>query len=226
MKKELIIAVYNEDISWINNINSVDKIIVYNKGDRDIFSNIPNIEVIKLPNVGREAHTFVYHIVENYEKLADHTIFLQGDPFYHSYLTPETINEHLANHTYKDIREPAFNGDFVHDWTGLCKGIYSKYLEGAAPEIYFSPGAQWIVPQKCIKHKSIGLYKDLLSELSVHRVTNTDGIVNAWTAEGLFNYLFDEEKTEKNSFEVSNEIEQRFLESIDFYHNRMMSGQI
>jgi hypothetical protein len=231
MKKELIIAVYNEDISWINNINSVDKIIVYNKGDRNIFTNNPNIEVIKLPNVGREAHTFIYHIVENYEKLADHTIFLQGDPFYHSHLTPETINDDIRKHNYKNMREPAFNGcdtqdeNLVHDWTGLCKGIYSKYLQGSAPEIYFSAGAQWIVPRNCIRHKSIGLYQDLLQELSIHRVTNTDGIVNAWTAEGLFNYLFDEANEERESFEVSNETTQAFNESIIYYH-RKLSGQI
>jgi hypothetical protein len=229
--KELVIAVYNEDISWINNIDSVDKIHIYNKGQRNIVSTDPRVQVTTLPNVGREGHTFTHHIVNNYDRLPEHTIFLQGDPFYHSHLTPETINDVIRNHDYKNTREPAFNGrdtldeSLVHDWTGLCKGIYSKYLQGSAPEIHFSPGGQWIVPRNCIRHKSIGLYQDLLQELSVHRVTNTDGIVNAWTTEGIFNYLFDETNVERESFVVSNETTLAFNDSISYYH-RKLSGQI
>ncbi|KAF2267627.1 hypothetical protein CC78DRAFT_456856 [Lojkania enalia] len=33
----------------------------------------------KLPNVGREGETYLYHILNNYESLARHTVFLQAD---------------------------------------------------------------------------------------------------------------------------------------------------
>jgi hypothetical protein len=36
-------------------------------------------EVIKLPNVGREAETYLNHIVNRWDSLADRTIFLQAD---------------------------------------------------------------------------------------------------------------------------------------------------
>ena len=35
-------------------------------------------EVIKLKNIGREGHTYLSHIINNYDKLADITIFLPG----------------------------------------------------------------------------------------------------------------------------------------------------
>jgi hypothetical protein len=41
--------------------------------------------VLNLPNVGREADTYLRHIVQNYEGcLADVTVFCQGNPFEHS----------------------------------------------------------------------------------------------------------------------------------------------
>jgi hypothetical protein len=44
---------------------------------------------VQLPNIGREGHTYLYHIKENYYKIAmgeclSKHIFLQGDPFPHS----------------------------------------------------------------------------------------------------------------------------------------------
>jgi len=78
MNIELVIARYNEDISWLNKIKN-KKITIYNKGKDDI-----NKESIKLPNIGRESHTYLTHIIRNYNNLADITIFSQGDPFFHS----------------------------------------------------------------------------------------------------------------------------------------------
>jgi Protein of unknown function (DUF3431). len=46
----------------------------------------PGFAQVCLPNIGREAHTFLTHIIANYNALPRHTAFLQGDPFAH--LTP------------------------------------------------------------------------------------------------------------------------------------------
>ena len=35
-------------------------------------------KVIPLPNVGRESHTYLTHIVTQYDDLSDYTIFFQG----------------------------------------------------------------------------------------------------------------------------------------------------
>jgi hypothetical protein len=88
MKTEIVIARYNEDLSWLKNIPKTIKITIYNKGINDI-ENMKNLEkikynIIKLPNIGRESHTYLYHIINNYDNLADKTIFCQGDSIFHS----------------------------------------------------------------------------------------------------------------------------------------------
>jgi hypothetical protein len=88
MNVEIVIARYNEDISWINKIPSKTKITIYNKGIDDI--KYPSI---KLPNVGRESHTYLTHIIDNYDNLADTTIFTQGEPFFHSPNFIELVKE-------------------------------------------------------------------------------------------------------------------------------------
>lgn len=67
MQTQLVIARFNEDISWSNCFPS----IIYNKGEYQ--SNSINIK-----NVGREAHTYLYHIINNYDNLAEVTCFFQG----------------------------------------------------------------------------------------------------------------------------------------------------
>ena len=72
---EVVMARYNEDIDWIHDIvPSNTPILVYNKGNDLPLTN--KYRVKKLPNVGRCDHTFLHHIVTNYNSLADVTIFL------------------------------------------------------------------------------------------------------------------------------------------------------
>ena len=76
---EIVVSRYNEDLKWINQepFNKYP-ITVYNKGINDNFNIKSNHKVIKLENVGRCDHTYLYHIIHNYNNLADITIFLPG----------------------------------------------------------------------------------------------------------------------------------------------------
>jgi hypothetical protein len=77
---EIVVSRYNEKLDWLNNAEfAKHAAIVYNKGPNDDFTKAVNInKVIKLPNVGREAHTYLHHIINNYYNLADVTVFLPG----------------------------------------------------------------------------------------------------------------------------------------------------
>ena len=75
MNKSLIIARYNEDLGWLKKYKDL-KITVYNKGKN--LSDNKYFKVINLENKGRESHTWLYHIVTNYNNLDDINIFLQG----------------------------------------------------------------------------------------------------------------------------------------------------
>ena len=91
MKTEIVVARYNENLDWLKKIKkSKDlKITVYNKGANDI-----DVPFIQLPNVGRESHTYLYHIIHNYDNLADQTIFCQGDSIFHSPDFLDLINKY------------------------------------------------------------------------------------------------------------------------------------
>lgn len=73
---ELVVARFSEDLKWIPDL-PFQRIRVYNKGPH-LTLPYENTEVINLPNLGREAHTYLHHIIENYENLADMTLFLPG----------------------------------------------------------------------------------------------------------------------------------------------------
>ena len=67
----IVVARYNENLEWIKNFSNV---IIYNKGD-ELTEDYNNYKQVKLNNVGREGHTFYKHICDNYDNLADYTIF-------------------------------------------------------------------------------------------------------------------------------------------------------
>jgi hypothetical protein len=77
--QEIVIARYNEDLEWIKEEPfNRHPIIVYNKSDNENFSKNNVKKIVNLPNVGREMHSYFYHIIENYDNLSDVTIFLPG----------------------------------------------------------------------------------------------------------------------------------------------------
>jgi hypothetical protein len=84
LNNDFIISRYNEDVRWTRFLQG--NIIIYNKGKNNININIErnNIKIINIYNIGREGHTYLYHIINNYDNLKDKTIFLQGNPFDHS----------------------------------------------------------------------------------------------------------------------------------------------
>jgi hypothetical protein len=77
---EIVISRYNEDLEWLKNkpFNKYSY-IVYNKGVNNNFYKSDKCKnIINLDNVGREGHTYLYHIINNYDNLSDITIFLPG----------------------------------------------------------------------------------------------------------------------------------------------------
>ena len=77
----VVISRYNEDLSWIERIGRSDsRIFIYNKGQK-INNIVPEgVTVIDLENKGRESHTYLYHILNNYEELPEKIIFSQAHP--------------------------------------------------------------------------------------------------------------------------------------------------
>lgn len=74
---ELVVARYNEDVAWLKRVPKGFRITVYDKGDESKSG-------VLLKNEGREAHTYLHHLIGRYDSLADVTVFVQGHPFDHA----------------------------------------------------------------------------------------------------------------------------------------------
>jgi hypothetical protein len=109
MTKKIVIARYSEDVSWAEQFDNVQ---IYNKGD--VIENTRHHQTL-LNNFGREAHTYLFHILDCYDELDDITCFLQGDFFVHT-------NEHFPE--YKMYRE---NPNLVEDFD---KAFFSNLDNG------------------------------------------------------------------------------------------------
>jgi hypothetical protein len=78
-KIEIVVSRFNEDLKWTTTgIFNNYKYIVYNKGDNDNFEKSNVDKIIELKNVGKCDHTYLYHIITNYNNLSDITLFLPG----------------------------------------------------------------------------------------------------------------------------------------------------
>lgn len=73
----IVISRYLENLNFMDDypFNKFNA-IVYNKGNNDNFNRNNVIKVVNLPNIGRNDHTFIYHIVNEYNNLSENTIFI------------------------------------------------------------------------------------------------------------------------------------------------------
>lgn len=76
---KIIVSRYNENLEWMKESPfNLFRYVVYNKGVNDDFEKCNVDEIITLPNVGRCDHTYLYHIVKNYNKLNEINVFFPG----------------------------------------------------------------------------------------------------------------------------------------------------
>ena len=173
MTKQLILARYNENIKWVNALPPDIEVVVYNKG-----TGIGN----NLPNIGREAHTYLNHLCNG--KLADRMVFAQADPFYHCGNNFEK-NMILFFHGTKDFQ--SLSSDILTisempfgDWEefGSLNGrLYQNFHEQSSAIIQeakkhfgdrinkgweFGPGACFGVSLEAVKAVKPGLLNELL----------------------------------------------------------------
>lgn len=193
MKKlDIVIARYKESISWIDQLVDGDSNIsvhVYNKHEG---KNL-------LPNVGREAHTYLHHITENYQEVKD-TIFLQGHPYDHE-IPKGNIKKFIVDYfenRHEDTRFFSFNSDtFFIDKNGYptrrpiplpIGAMYEKiFTEKSSPEVFtWNPGACFYASKKSIKDNQLENYKIMMELLS-----KSSNPVEGHCAERMWRTLFE-----------------------------------
>lgn len=76
---EIIVSRFNEDLSWTQEAPfNLFQYIVYNKGNNENFIKTNVKQIINIENVGKNDHTYLYHIIENYNNLSNIIVFFPG----------------------------------------------------------------------------------------------------------------------------------------------------
>jgi len=133
----LVVARYNEDIDWINNdpFNQFN-IVLYNKGDDLSDKYNSKCQLNKLDNVGRESHTYLYHIIKNYDNLAPITVFIPGSTVERSFKYDVFIkNIEILNNTNDSVFYGCHMNNVIQDMYDFIiikeDPIYGNGLEEA-----------------------------------------------------------------------------------------------
>jgi hypothetical protein len=187
---EYVVAHYNKKIDWIldNKIN--DKTIIYNKSNANIKNEFKN--VINLNNVGRESHTYIYHIIKNYDNLAEITFFTQDNPFDHCTDYIIRMKEIYLN---KNIFFYGFGNRNIRVQNYICKHHDNIPIKKLCDELClntngnftFTPGAIIMVRKSAILKHNIDFYKKCLSYLEY----NIDPI-EGYVFERIWGVIFGE----------------------------------
>lgn len=109
---EIVIASYGNDLSWLTEFSKFATI--YEKKALNSQS-VGTVKRVLLPNTGREAHTYLYHIVHNYWRLANVTVFSQANKPNFGYKTAKP-NQGDGGHYYCPLT--------LHDYVTEKKGLF------------------------------------------------------------------------------------------------------
>jgi len=177
--RRLVVAKYKENVNWINDLADDFDIIVYNK-DNNLDPNnldfslneyyVNGIKWVDLPNIGREAQTYLFHIIENFNDLYDLEIFTQGNPFDHS---PNFINNLLSLNPidyYKNLCSEKANqlrldyieceNNLLHYYYGTVNTLHRELFGTGVPQKYqIGIRGMFSANRTAIQDNNIDLYK-------------------------------------------------------------------
>jgi dTDP-4-dehydrorhamnose reductase len=197
--KEVVISAYERDYDWINELNDDIQITVYRKGKEKLKINEIKIE----PNLGRDVHTFFYHLYHNYDNLADITFFSQDYYIDHipNYIDIINSNQsdlnkyaiqridnscwffHNTNVSYLIPFECNSKGQPICDNLNL-DDIWNKLFSIIPPsKYYFTPAGHFAITREHARKIDRNVYKKILNILENFELS-------PWEIERLEAYIF------------------------------------
>lgn len=162
-KMIIVVARYNEDLAWLKKVPW--EYIVFNKG-KSLPKWVRN--EIKLQNIGREGHSYLTYIIDNYENLPDYTIFVQGDPFAHSQELIKNINNFDGRADFFPLSDRICvnrYGDSSKLGLKIAESARKIFLNIDMEFFEFPQGAEFIVSKKAILFHSKMTYQKIMDFL-------------------------------------------------------------
>jgi hypothetical protein len=171
--KTLVIARYNEDLSWIDDINC--QYLIYNKG---LPLSVPSILT---PNIGRESETYLRYIKDNYHNLPNIIIFAQGNPFDHCADFIDKVNSlEFLDNNYVTLCDTIYSID-INITQPYLKEVTEKFIpeyNNVCKNWDFGAGAQYAVSKKLILKKPIEWWEQLYTTHMYYSTLNSHSQLN------------------------------------------------
>ncbi|RYX84996.1 DUF3431 domain-containing protein [bacterium] len=210
---ELVVAHYAESLAWLRKTPASLQRTVIDKNPDETFP-----DAIALPNIGREAHSYLHFLLSRYESLSDVTVFCQGHPFDHAFDFHTTLRQ-LAQST-ESVENFLWLGHIIDTddakghtlFRGWSKnddgheldmnGFHSALLGTQGPAEYtFKLGAQFVVTKETILSRPLAFWERAMKvaiefpdaahcfERSWDKVFGVEGIDRIWLGERKTVYL-------------------------------------
>lgn len=211
MDFQIVIMRYMEDVSWAEKL---DNVIIYNKGDKISSKH----KVVNLPNIGMYHASQFYHCIQNYNNLADITLFIQANPWDSDQAIKmnftnslKGINDMINYYKYIPEGEMSSLPPYTHhlynwyiqpfNWNQRHHGCFIKYThswqefldELIDPKRYIN----WKLPTRFYRNGHISLRKEaILSNpieyyIKLMQYWKYDVPCGEWFAESILGLIFN-----------------------------------
>ena len=187
----VVIAHYNEDLNWTNQIDRTRfNVQIYSKTNREYNFHEPNR--------GNEATAYLKYIVDNYDSLPEHNIFLHGhDSAYHQEISNTVLLQSLkltpAFNYFNINRRDYYIHDFINQYPkeyNLLKQYWT--FEGILiPEqMSFYSCAQFYVHRSLILKHPKSLYENMIEWLNTTNMDSELGVGTNFYSARIFEYMW------------------------------------
>jgi hypothetical protein len=202
MDVSIIINHYNskEFLDLTETLDDKFKIFIYNKSNDELNGLKNNHKNIKTENIGREGHSYLNHIIENYDNLSDINVFIQDD-FYNHLFNINYFNDKFQTNKNNDFYQfpcswrsganaRPFSRTVVNGYVDLGLGEnyeikkFSEKFNINLPQIYSTETcAHFLVSKKMLLRYEKEFYNKILDWLLLDKL-------NGYTLEHAWKLLF------------------------------------
>lgn len=215
MAFNLVVARYNEDVTWLDKYNGKANIFLYQKirsngKERSLSDRYYHWESI--PNKGREASTYLHYICNNYDFIEHDTVFVQGNPYDHFPDFDNVISNHkfepnmnsfywlTSNANYFNFTN-RFNNPSIDGCEVFPVGeMFQDFFQMEWWDISYNPYSMFILTKHRLRQKPLSFYQRiyglLMTKYTVGEQSNYKDTPyygrGAWAMERLWGAVFSE----------------------------------
>jgi len=174
----IVTSCYNDDINLSWTLHLIKKglpYVIYKKSaineNSEQFADLP-YQLIEIPNICRCEYAFIYHIVNNYDRLDDVTVFVKSNWQKYGirlhYLLENCINyDYMTVGTHSERMSYSYHEQNDIDfWSNWYDNIFDAHIEKPKDIQVWGHGPCFSVSRELIRRHPKSTYEYLLDRLS------------------------------------------------------------